>query len=317
MSKYKVQLFLLLVVLLGFCSCNRSGDNVKTVINEVLTNNVSNFQDDYGDHNAWIEIFNKSYGSVDIAGYRLKVSSCPGDTITYYIPKGDVLTVIKPRQHALFWADGNPRRGTFHTTCVVDTMRSNWIGLCDGGGKLIDEVVVPVLEKDLSYARVSDASTEWEVKGVDEDSYVTPSTNNLTIDRNEKVEKFAERDESGVGMSITAMLVVFMGLLLLFVLFRSVGKLSVSIGHRIIEKSQHKQFVEKLRRNKEEMERKILNKEVKEEVCNDEVYAAIAMALFEATGVEHDKEEHVLTIHHTHSPWSEKWTALRVIPQRK
>ena len=53
------------------------------MLNEVLIDNQSNFQDDYGLHSAWIEVFNKSYGSADLAGCLLKVSNQPGDTVTY------------------------------------------------------------------------------------------------------------------------------------------------------------------------------------------------------------------------------------------
>ncbi len=310
MSKYKVRIFLPFIALLGFCSCNHTESNVKTVLNEVLTYNSNNFQDDYGTHNAWIEIFNKSYGSVDIAGYQLKVSSQPGDTIAYYIPKGDIQTIIKPRQHVLFWADGKPSRGTFHTSCVLDTLKNNWVGLYDSGHKLIDEVVVPVLGKDISYARVRDAAKEWEIKGTDDKHYVTPNTNNLTIERNEKVDKFQEKDESGIGMSITAMTVVFTGLLTLYILFRCVGKIAVGLSQRAKDKSNQK-FVEELNMKKEEKENKSVCG------CNDEVYAAIAMALHESMGAVHDVEKQVLTIRRTSSPWSTKWNALRVIPQRK
>lgn len=309
MNKYN-RIFLSIIILLGFCSCEQTDSNTKTVINEVLTNNVGNFQDDYGTHNAWIEIFNKSYGSVDLAGYQLKVSSQPGDTMTYYIPKGDVLTAIKPRQHALFWADGKPSRGTFHTSCVLDTLKSNWVGLYDSGSKLVDEVIVPALGKDLSYARVRDASEKWEIKGTDDKHYVTPSTNNQTIERNEKVEKFQEQDKSGIGMSISAMTVVFSGLLVLYILFRCMGKAAVSLSQRVKDKSNQK-FVEKLNMKKEEQGNKAAGE------CNDEVYAAIAMALHESSGTVHDVEKQVLTIRRTNSPWNNKWSALRVIPQKK
>ena len=51
--------------------------------------------------------------------------------------------------------------------------------------------------------------------------------------------------------------------------------------------------------------------------CNDEVYAAIAMALHEELGGVHDIESNVLTIRRVHSPWSAKYDALRVIPRKK
>ena len=129
----------LFFLLIGFTSCNnQKNDTSKVVLNEVLSLNKTNFQDDYGIHNAWIEVFNKSYGTVDIAGYKLAVYNGGSDTVFYNVPKGDVLTKIKPRQHALFWADGLPNRGTFHTTCTLDSVGGNWVGLYDNGGKLID-----------------------------------------------------------------------------------------------------------------------------------------------------------------------------------
>lgn len=143
MSKTKIGIFLSLLLLVGLTSCGEKKTNSKLMLNEVLIDNQSNFQDDYGLHSAWIEVFNKSYGSADLAGCLLKVSNQPGDTVTYFIPKGDVLTLVKPRQHALFWADGEPNRGTFHTSCKLNPETANWIGLFDSGKKLLDQIVVP------------------------------------------------------------------------------------------------------------------------------------------------------------------------------
>lgn len=94
MKKLNIGIFLSLLLMVGLCSCGEQKSNTKLVLNEVLIENESNFQDDYGVHSAWIEIFNRSFGSADLAGCLLKVSSQPGDTATYFIPKGDVLTLI-------------------------------------------------------------------------------------------------------------------------------------------------------------------------------------------------------------------------------
>ena len=160
MKKIHIGIFLSLALMLVLSSCGEQKSNSKLLLNEVLVINESNYQDDYGIHSAWIEIFNKSYGSADLAGCYLKCSSQPGDTASYFIPKGDILTVVKPRQHALFWADGEPRRGTFHTNFKLDAKNANWIGLYDSGKKLLDQVTVPAgtLQANQSYARVSDAS---------------------------------------------------------------------------------------------------------------------------------------------------------------
>ena len=150
------------------------------------------------------------------------------------MPECDVQNVIKPRQHTLFWADGEPRRGTFHTNFTMNPDVQNWIGLYDSGGKLLDEIVIPAgtLQADQSFARITDGEENWQVKDGGVDRYVTPNTNNLTMDANTKVENFEEQDRSGVGMAISAMIVVFSGLLCLFIIFKIIGKIAVSMSER-------------------------------------------------------------------------------------
>ena len=122
MNKKRIGILLSLAMMLGLASCGEKEVNTKLILNEVLIENQTNFQDDYGVHSAWIEVFNKSYTSADLAGFQLRMSNQPGDTATYFIPKGDVLTLVKPRQHSLFWADGQPNRGTFHTNFVMGAL---------------------------------------------------------------------------------------------------------------------------------------------------------------------------------------------------
>lgn len=310
MNKTKIGIFLSLLLVAGLCSsCGEQKSNKKLLLNEVLVNNEDNYQDDYGVHSAWVEIFNKSYGSADLAGCYLKHWSPGNDTVTYFIPKGDVLTLVKPRQHALFWADGEPRRGTFHTNFKLDTLNVNWIGLYDSGKSLLDQIIVPgnTLKANQSYARVSDASSEWEVKGESADKYVTPSTNNKTIDSNAKMEKFEEHDGTGIGMSISAMSVVFFGLILLYISFKIVGKISVNLSARNAMRA-------KGITDKQEAKEKQLGQ------APGEVFAAIAMAMHEMQSDVHDVEDTVLTItrvKRSYSPWSSKIYTLRETPHKK
>ena len=310
MNKTKIGIFFTLLLMLGVCSsCGEKKSNNKLVLNEVLITNESNFQDDYGLHSAWIEIFNRSYGSADLAGCYLKCSSQPGDTVSYFIPKGDVLTLIKPRQHSLFWADGEARRGTFHTNFTLNPETQNWIGLYDSGRNLLDQITIPagVLQANQSYARISDAAEKWEVKDGSAEKYVTPSTNNKTIDSNAKMEKFEEHDSDGIGMSISAMSVVFCGLILLFIAFKIVGRVSVSLSKRNAMKA-------KGITDKQEAKEKKLGE------APGEIFAAIAMAMHEMQSDVHDVEDTVLTItrvKRSYSPWSSKIYTLRETPQKK
>ena len=308
MNKRKIGILLSLAMMLGLASCGEKEVNSKLILNEVLIENTDNFQDDYGVQSAWIEVFNKSYTSADLAGYQLKMSNQAGDTATYFIPKGDVLTMVKPRQHALFWADGQPNRGTFHTNFVMDGNTATWVGLYDSGQKLADQVTIPAsaLQANQSYARVSDAAAEWEVKGATADKYVTPSTNNKTLEGNAKMEKFQSHDSVGVGMSVTAMGVVFFGLILLYICFRGIGKLAIMFR----------------RRNAREAKDIKCEEEAKEKKLGEapgEVIAAISMAMHEMQNDVHDVEDTVLTItrvKRTYSPWSSKIYTLRELPKK-
>ena len=187
--------------------------------------------------------------------------------------------------------------------------KDNWIGLYDANGRdLIDSVTVPAgIPADHSYARVEDGVGKWVIKGGDEQSgYVTPSTNNITLDSNMKIEMFAEHDPFGVGMAIMAMAIVFLGLLLLYVLFRLIGQVSVLI------KKRNAMRVHGIS-DKDEAKEKGFGRE------SGEVYAAIAMALYQHLEV-HDVEDTILTINkvkRAYSPWNSKIYSLRETPHRR
>ncbi len=197
MINKKIGVLLLFALLISFGAKAQRATSMR--INEVLVINEDNFVDDYGKRHGWIELFNTSAGTVNIAGCYL--TDDKNNPMKYPIPKGDVLTQIQPRQHTLFWADGQPDRGTFHVNFVLDPSKENYIALYDADGKtLIDEVTIPAGQMaDISYGRVIDGKDEWaQLKKV------TPSTNNLTLDSNEKIDNFKQNDslESNVRLFV-------------------------------------------------------------------------------------------------------------------
>ena len=281
MNKKRIGIFIALVAVVCLGLNAQRATSLK--INEVLVTNEQNYQDDYGLHNAWIEIFNTSFATVNIEGCYL--TNDKDNPTKYPIPKGDILTQIKPRQHTLFWADGMPNRGTFHVNFTLDPNKENYIALYDSNGKtLIDEITIPAgMLADQSYARQEDGSANWVIKGGGEHSYVTPSTNNMTQDKNEKIENFKKHDEDGFGMAIIAMSVVFIGLILLYVSFKIVGNIAVKLGKKNAMKATGIT-------DKAEAKEKNLGSHSGEEA------AAIAMALHEFMNDAHDVEDMILTI---------------------
>lgn len=296
MINKKIGVLLLFVLLFSFGAKAQRATSMR--INEVLVINEDNFVDDYGKRHPWIELFNTSAGSVNIAGCYL--TDDKNNPMKYPIPKGDVLTLIPPRQHTLFWADNAPGRGTFHVNFTLDPSKENYLALYDSDGRtLIDEITIPAAQAtDISYGRVIDGENEWA--GL---SKVTPSTNNLTLDSNAKIENFKKNDAIGVGMTLTAMAVVFLGLLMLYLIFKQVGKLAISASKRNAQKAAGATTTVSADAGQE----------------SGEIFAAISAALYEISDDNHDIESTVLTIRkvaRTYSPWSSKIYGLRDVPRK-
>lgn len=294
MIKKKLGVLMLFALLISFGAKAQRPTSLR--INEVLVINQDNFLDDYGKKHPWIEIYNTSAGTVDIKGCFL--TNDKNNPKKYMIPKGDVLTRIHPRQHTLFWADNDPNRGTFHLNFTLDPARENYLALYDSDGKtLIDEITIPAGQvADVSYGRSLDGAGDWKSL-----SKVTPSTNNVTLDSNEKIDNFKQNDSLGIGMTITAMAVVFTGLLLLFIVFKQIGRLAIAASKRNTKKAGDTASMA----NPGEV--------------SGEVFAAIATALYEFTEDVHDMENTVLTIRkvtRNYSPWSSKIYGLRELPQK-
>lgn len=276
-------------------------------INEVLVDNVSNYQDHYGNRGAWIELYNSSSATVDVKGCFL--TDDPNNLKKYPIPMGDVLTQVRPYQHLLFWADARPERGTFHTSFSLQNGEGElYVALVSSDGvTIIDSVTIPAnLPQDKSYARVLDGvgasldPTTWKVSDT-----VTPSANNKVLDSNAKLEVLKEQDSYGVIMTITAMLVVFCGLALLFICYKLLGKLVVRVTN--------------LRAKKESGESVSLSNAGDDALVGD-VAAAICLAMTQLLEEQHDEEWGVITIHRTerkYSPWSSKIYNMRNPLERK
>ena len=296
--KNKLTMLFLFALILNFGVNAQRATSMK--INEVLVINEENFLDDYGKRSGWIELYNSSAGTVDIKGCY--ITDDKNNLTKYMIPKGDILSKIKPKQHTLFFADNNPDRGTFHLNFQLDPNKDNYIAFVDADGKtLIDEITIPAGQlADASYGRTIDGESEWSQL-----SKVTPSTNNLTLDSNEKIDNFKDNDSFGIGMTISAMAVTFLGLLLLYLIFKQVGKLSIAASKRNARKT--KSGITTNERDE------LLGEEA------GEVFAAIATALYEVTEDVHDLENTVLTIHkvtRNYSPWSSKLYGLRETPRK-
>lgn len=277
-------------------------------INEVMVQNDSSVVDDYGLRHSWIELYNSTHASMEISSVYLTNDST--NPTLYPVPLGDVNTNIPPLQHVLFWADGEPDKGTFHISFNIKPGETIYIYDADQE-TILDKVTIPVtLKPNTTFARKVDgkggiSQDAWEVRdGKGKNTYITPSSNNIIVATNEKVEKFRILDGSGVVLTIMAMAIVFLALLVLCLCFYAISK----IGEKTSKINKIKaQGIESV-------------SVPKGEKINDsgEEIAAIVMALHEHLDA-HDQENTILTINkvkRAYSPWSSKIYGLRELPRR-
>ncbi len=300
---------ILLVALLTTVSVASFAQARKSLrINEVMVVNEDNIVDDFGQHSAWIELFNSNYAPLEISSVYL--TNDPKNPTKYPVPLGDVNTRIPKRQHILFWADGNPSRGTFHTNFLLNPETSNWIGVYDADGRtLIDSITVPQLPNNASFARKADGIgsdiSAWEIRTGEDGGIITPSSNNVIRDTNQKVGNFARLDEHGFGLTLTAMSIVFLALLLLSTCFYIISRINAARSQRNKMEAHGINPAE-------------VSKADAPEGDSGEVIAAIAMALNEHLNA-HDLESAILTIHKVrkpYSPWSSHIYNLRQLPRK-
>lgn len=301
----KTVLILALLLSIGNLFCHAQGRKGALYINEVMVQNDSNFVDDFGHRHAWIELYNSKFAPIEISS--VYITNDRNNPTKYAIPLGDVNTHIPKRQHVVFFADGMPSRGTFHTSFTLDPNKENWIGLYDSDKQtLIDSVLVPVLPANSSFARKSDAAAEWEIRTDSGDSFITPSSSNVIRDKNDKIEMFAEKDENGFAMTLMAMCIVFSALLILCLCFYGISAIGAS-------RHAHNKMVASGVENPV-----VTYREAKATADSGEVIAAIVMALHEHLNA-HDVESHILTINkvkRAYSPWSSKIYNMRQLPHR-
>lgn len=297
----------MLIFVAACCSAVMAQSRGALRINEVMVENTpEGIADEYGAHTGWIEIFNTNFAPIEISSIYLTNDST--NKKLYPVPLGDVNTRIPKRQHVIFFTDGEPNKGTFHTNFTLSTDRDNWIGIYDADGlTLIDQVFIPAgtLKPGQSWARTSDGNGSWGLRTGGNDDYITPSSANVIRDTNKKIEDFAERDANGFGMTVMAMAIVFSALLVLCLCFYGLSKIG-SMRSRNRKAKAHGTEAPSLSQIRDT------------EHDSGEEIAAIVMALHDHLDA-HDTENTILTINRVkraYSPWSSKIYGLREMPRR-
>ena len=303
----KKKLLLMLVAFMALSTVAFAQGRKGLCINEVMVQNDSSVVDDYGLRHGWIELYNSTHASMEISNIYLSNDSTK--PTLYPVPLGDVKTNIPALQHVLFWADGEPNKGTFHISFKINPGETIYIFDADQK-TVLDKVTLPIdLVSNTTFARKVDGEggmcqDAWEVRDGGE-KYITPSSNNIIVDTNTKVDSFRILDQNGFVLTIMAMSIVFTALLVLSLCFYIISKIGSAVSKANKMRSQG-------------VEAKVVAKSDATTQDSGEEIAAIVMALHEHLNA-HDQENTILTINKVkkaYSPWSSKIYGLRELPRR-
>ncbi|MEX1189837.1 MAG: lamin tail domain-containing protein [Bacteroidia bacterium] len=170
-------------------------------INEVMASNTNTIQDENGEFDDWIEIYNGLFVAQDLAG--LTITDEEANPSKYLFPSGDAASVVPSGGFVLVWADNTPSQGVMHTNFTLSAA-GEYVGLYASNGELIHSVTFTSLGPNESYGRENEASENWltfaaglstpnasnatssisNVRSIISSVYPVPSDNLLTISLN-------------------------------------------------------------------------------------------------------------------------------------
>lgn len=291
------RILLTISTILAFSIGSALGQNVSDlIISEVLAEpDSTGIVDDYGRRNGWIEIFNKSQGTVNFGGCFL--SNDRNNLKMSLIPKTDSRTKIGPRQTVLFYASGKGKEGTFYADFKVAKGSTVYL-VSNDGRTVIDSLEVPAtLPAGKSVIKLAHDLRQMEFVTEAEAAVPTPGSINGSQNVETGSQRMEKEDEHGFVLTLVSVSVVFTALIILWWLFSLLGKVSGGEGKMTPETAAAIAMA--------------LDQEM-----NGEVYAAIAAALhLYAEESVHDKESFVITIQRKQSSWNSKEQNFRQLPR--
>jgi hypothetical protein len=128
------------------------------VINEFMASNKTAVQDQDGEYDDWIELYNNSSETIDLSGYFLSDKS---DNLNKWaLPEG---TLIAGEDYLIVWADENGSEEGLHANFKI-AKSGEQLYLLTPEGLIADEVVFAEQETDMAYARVPNGTGDFVIQ---------------------------------------------------------------------------------------------------------------------------------------------------------
>lgn len=158
-----------------------SGDETPLLfINEFMAKNDNTIADEYGNYGDWIEIYNGSDDNIWLG--NLYLTDNLGTPNKWQMP--DI--TLASGGFKLFWADGKPENGDFHTNFKISADGEE-IGIFTENHSVVDEIIFGAQTTDISYGRETDGNISWVLFNIP-----TPGSTNSpdAIDEINGIEQF-------------------------------------------------------------------------------------------------------------------------------
>ncbi len=137
-------------------------------VNELMASNQATIQDEWGEYDDWIEIYNSNATPVNLEG--LLLTDNPQTPDKWELPSVE----IGPQEFLLIWADGDTAQGALHADFKL-AAGGEYVGLYERDGVIpIDTVSFGAQSADISYGRFPDGGAGWVLMGTP-----TPGTSNV------------------------------------------------------------------------------------------------------------------------------------------
>jgi hypothetical protein len=135
--------------------CSYASAQNSLLINEVQAANDSTISTSIGTYPDWIEIYNPTSRSLDMAGMRLVV---PG-----HIHVVDAPLKVPAKSFKILWCDGSTDQGADHLSFKLSRNGGSVILVASDGVTMIDVFTWPALYADESIGRHPDGSRDWKI----------------------------------------------------------------------------------------------------------------------------------------------------------
>lgn len=126
-------------------------------LNELMASNSITIEDDAGEYDDWLEIYNNSSEPILMDG--LYLSDNPNNLVKWQFPQ--IQFTLFPSQFLLIWCDDDVPQGPFHTNFKLSAGGEFVILTATDGTEILDFIEFGSLDSDVSLGRLPDGSGDW------------------------------------------------------------------------------------------------------------------------------------------------------------